>query len=131
MRTNVQTDGVIITAKQKAVIEKKISKLKKYLPQEPVLVEVTLSDETGPEKGGIDQTVRINTTIDKEKIIIEESDDRLMRAFAYALGRFERQLSRHHKRQVEASQGNGENRVDKLWRIIKRKDRNRIKKELE
>ena len=127
MKVNVQTDGVIITAKQEAVIEKKIKKLKKYLPVEHAVIDVMMSDETGPEKGGVDQTVRINTVIGKEKIIIEESDDRLMRAFSYAFGRFERQLSRNHQKRVESSQGDGKNRMEKLLKIISRKDKNKIK----
>lgn len=126
MKVNVQTDGVIITAKQEAAIEKKIKKLKKYLPVEHAVIDVMMSDETGPEKGGVDQTVRINTVIGKEKIIIEESDDRLMRAFAYAFERFERQLSRSHQKRVESSQGNGENRMEKLLKIISRKDKKKI-----
>jgi len=123
MKVNVQTDGIIITSKQEATIEKKIKRLKKYLSEEQAVIDVMISDETGPEKGGIDQTVQIKTTIGKEKIIIEESDDRIMRAFAYAFERFERQLSRYHQRKVESAIGGGKNRVRKFFPIFGRENR--------
>ena len=121
MKINVQAKGVIITSKQKSLIEKKIAKLKKYIPDEPATIEVILSDETGTEKGGIDQNVNIFATFGKEKIIIQEVDDRLMRGFAFALKRFERQLSRYHHRKVAEVQHGGGGRLDKVWKIMKRK----------
>jgi len=121
MKINIQTDGVIITSRQKSLMEKKLLKMKRYLPDEPTRIDLLLSDQSGPEKGGIDQTVRINATFGKEKIFIEEIDDRLMRAFAFAAKRFERQLSRYHKERIIKTQHGGGGRLDKIWKVIKRK----------
>lgn len=121
MKITVQTKGVIITAKQKSLIEKKIGKLKKYIPDETAKVEVVLSDETGSEKGGVDQNVSIFASFGKEKIIIQEVDDRLMRGFAFALKRFERQLSRYHHRGVVVKRQTGGGRLEKVWKIVRRK----------
>ena len=53
MKVNIKTKDVIITAKQKSMIEKKLMKMKKYLTQfEPVNIDVILLDQTGTEKGG-------------------------------------------------------------------------------
>ena len=120
MKINFQADGVILTSKQKALMEKKIQKLKKYFNNKPVTIDIVLQDATSAEKGGVDQIVHLSVLLDKEKIFIEEIDDRLMRAFALALGRFERQLSRHHKKEIEREQGKGVNRFDKLLGIIRR-----------
>jgi ribosomal subunit interface protein len=120
-KINLQTKGVIITAKQKSQMERKISKLKKYLNGEPVTIDAILTDETSPEKGGVDQSVRLNVTFGKEKIFIEEVDERLMRAFAYAYNRLERNLRRYHQRKTERNKETGGLRLEKVWGIIKRK----------
>lgn len=98
MNVVVHTKGVIITAKQKSLIERKILQLKKYVRDfSPVDVTVTLLDESGPEKGGIDQAVHIKAELPKEEIFIKEVDDRLMRAFGFAYKSFERRLRRYGK----------------------------------
>ena len=121
VNVNFQARGVIITAKQKSQIEKKVAKLKKYLNADPVNIDILLTDETSPEKGGMDQTVKLSVTFGKEKIIIEETDDRLMRAFSYAFDRLERNLCRLHQRKVESQKEIGGLRFDKVLGIIKRK----------
>ncbi len=121
-RINLQTKGVIITAKQKSQIERKISKLKKYFNNnEPVTVDVILSDETSPEKGGVDQQVHLVLVFGKEKIFIEEVDNRMMRAFAYAFDRLERNVLRYHQRKVDDKKKPGGLRLEKVLGIIKRK----------
>jgi ribosome-associated translation inhibitor RaiA len=98
MNVVVHAKGVIITAKQKSLIEKKILLLKKYVRDfSPVDVTVTLVDESGPEKGGIDQAVHIKAELPKEEIFIKEVDYRLMRAFGFAYQSFERRLRRYGK----------------------------------
>jgi len=126
MKINIQTDGVIITSKQKSMMEKKLLKMKRYLKEEPMNIDLILRDDTGPEKGGVDQKVHINATWGKEQIFIEETDDRLMRAFAYAIKRFERQLNRYHKKMIEESQkGGGRFEKLKIWKKIKRRKSNK------
>lgn len=99
MRVNIQTKGVIITAKQKSAMEKKLLRLKRYTKEwTPVICDVKLIDETGPEKGGIDQTVQINVILPKETIFIKETDDRIMRAFSFAHQILERKLRRYNQR---------------------------------
>ena len=121
MKINIQTKGVLITSKQKAQVEKKITRMKRYVKEEPLTVDVMFIDETSPQKGGIDQAVHINATFGKEKIFIEEVDDRLMRAFALALKRFERQLTRFHRKKVEKLHKVGEGRLEKIIGFVKRK----------
>ena len=120
MKINMHVDGVIITAKQKTLMERKLLKLKKYIPDEPVVLDLLLRDESSSEKGGIDQKVEINVTFGKEKIFISETDDRMMRAFAFALKRFERQLSRFHEKRISKTQHGGGGRFEKLWGIIRK-----------
>lgn len=99
MKVSIQTKGVIITAKQKSGIEKKLLRLKRYTREwSPVNCEVKLIDETGPEKGGIDQTVQINAILPKETIFIKETDDRIMRAFGFAYQILERKLRRYNQK---------------------------------
>jgi ribosomal subunit interface protein len=99
MRVNIQTKGVIITAKQKSAMEKKLLRLKRYTKEwTPVICDVKLIDETGPEKGGIDQTVQINVVLPKEIIFIKETDDRIMRAFGFAHQILERKLRRYNQK---------------------------------
>lgn len=92
----VHAKGVIVTSKQKSLIERKILQLRKYVRDfSPVDVTVSLIDESGPEKGGIDQAVHIRVVLPKEEIFIKEVDDRLMRAFGYAFKSLERRLRRY------------------------------------
>jgi ribosomal subunit interface protein len=120
MKINIQTKDVILTAKQKSMIERKISKMKRYVSSEVLVVDVMLTDETSSEKGGIDQAVHINATFGKDSIFIKEIDNRLMRAFAKALKRFERQLSKYHQEKIDKVQRGGGGRFDKLFGVVKR-----------
>lgn len=119
MKLEVHTDGVILTAKQKSQMEKKLSKTKKFIPDETLTIDLILKDESSAEKGGVDQKVEINATFGKEKIFISETDDRITRAFAFALKRFERQLSRYHKKKIDNVKKTS--RFDKIWKIVRRK----------
>ena len=101
MQINVQTRGVIITSKQRSQMERQLSKLKKYMKDvSPVMIDLTLIDESGPEKGGIDQAVHINVILPGEKIFIEEVDDRIVRAFGFAVKTLERRLRRYSQKRV-------------------------------
>jgi ribosomal subunit interface protein len=102
VKINFHAKGVIVTAKQKALMEKKIANLRKYLKDiNPVTVDLSLIDESSPERGGIDQAVHITVILPEEKIFIEEVDDRIMRAFGFALKTLERRLSRRHKKNID------------------------------
>ena len=120
MKINFQTKEVILTSKQKSRMQKKLTKMKKYFNNSPSQIDVFLSDDSSSEKGGIDQKVQIQTICGKEKIIVEEVDDRLMRAFLFALKRFERQLRRQHKKRIDKTKRGGGGRFDKLWGIVKK-----------
>lgn len=101
MKVQVKTKGVVLTSKQKSQIEKQIMRLKRFVNHvEPVTIEVSFVDETGPTRGGIDQTVRINATLPKESIFVEEIDDRPLRAFQYAYKILERRLRRYSDKMV-------------------------------
>jgi len=122
MKVNFQTKGIIITSKQKSIIERKISRIKKYLNgSEPSVVDVILIDQSGTEKGGVDQCVHLSVIIGKEKVFVEEVDNRIMRAFAYALERLERSLRRRHEKIVEKGQETGGGRLEKVFGILKRR----------
>lgn len=99
MKVNIQTKGVVITAKQKSQIEKKLLRLKKYTKEwSPVNCDVKLLDQTGENKGGVDQAIHIKIILPKETIFVEEVDDRMMRAFAYAYQTVERRLRRYSQK---------------------------------
>lgn len=130
MNVTVHTKGVIVTAKQKTLIERKILQLKKYVRDfSPVNVTVTLLDESGPEKGGIDQAVHIKANLPKEEIFIKEVDDRLMRAFGFAYQSFERRLRRYGKIRREKRDREGSriksiiNVVGSVGRLVPRRKR--------
>ena len=120
MKVKIHVDGVIITSKQNKLMEKKLMKMKRYLPDETLNIDLFLKDESSAEKGGIDQKVEISATFGKEKIFISETDDRMMRAFAFAMKRFERQLTRFHDKRISKSQSSGGARFEKLWGIIRK-----------
>ena len=119
MKISIHTDGVIITAKQKSLMEKKLARMKKFVTDQTFTVNVNLKDETSAEKGGVDQSVSISASFAKEKIFIEETDDRLMRAFVFALKRLERQLTRFHKRGIDKTKRGGGGRLEKIWKYVK------------
>lgn len=121
MKLNTHVDGVIVTSKQKAMMEKKLGRMKRYLPDELLVLDLILKDESSPEKGGVDQKVQIVATFGKEKILIEETDDRLLRAFAHAIKKMERQLSDYNKKRVDKVRRGGGGRLEKLWGVIRRK----------
>jgi len=52
---------------------------------------------------------------------VEEVDNRIMRAFAYALERLERSLRRRHEKIVEKGQETGGGRLEKVFGILKRR----------
>jgi len=96
MKVLIKTKGVVLTSKQKSQIERQIMRLKRFLRDvSPVNVEVSFIDQSGPNKGGVDQAVNIKAVLPKETIFIEEIDDRAMRAYQYAYRTFERKLRRY------------------------------------
>jgi ribosomal subunit interface protein len=121
MKIEFHTNNVILTSKQKAEMEKKLFRTKKYIPDEPVMIDVILQDESSSEKGGIDQMVKLSATFGKERIYIEEVDERLMRAFAIALQRFERDLERFHEKRTDKNKKPGGLRWEKVLGIIRLK----------
>ncbi len=103
MRIDFHIKEVVITAKQKALFERKLQKLKKYIDNDDTVIELYLKDESSAEKGGVDQSVEIKTVFLGQKVFVRELDDRLPRAFAYAFRSFERQIQRIHQKKVEKS----------------------------
>lgn len=121
MKIEFHTNNIILASKQKAEMEKKLLRTKKYIPDEPVMVDVILQDESSSEKGGMDQMVKLSATFGKEKIYIEEVDERLMKAFAIALQRFERDLERFHEKRTDKNKKPGGLRWEKVLGIIRLK----------
>jgi len=119
MKVEFHIKDIVITSKQKAIIEKKLFKLKRYLKDEPLIIDVYLKDETSAEKGGVDQAVELSAIFNHEKIFIREVDDRLMRAFAFAYKAFERQVERFNKKNIEKNHKVDENRVEKVLKALK------------
>jgi len=119
MKVEFHIKDIAITAKQKSLIEKKLLRLKRYIKDEPLLIDCYLRDETSPEKGGTDQAVELSAVINKEKIYIREVDDRLMRAFAFAFKQFERQMQRFHKKRIDKSHAGTDNYIDKALKALR------------
>jgi len=119
MKVEFHIKDIAITAKQKSLIEKKLLRLKRYIKDEPLLIDCYLRDETSPEKGGTDQAVELSTIVSKEKIFIREVDDRLMRAFVFAYKHFERQLQRLHKQRIDRSHQGSENYISKALKALR------------
>jgi len=119
MKIEFHVKDIVLTARDKSLIEKKLQKLKRYLKDEPMMIDIFLRDETSPEKGGIDQSVEISITFGKEKIFVREVDDRLMRAFAFAYKGLERNLQRFHRKRVKSSHKIDEGKIAKVLRALK------------
>lgn len=99
MKVAIQTKGVVITSKQKSQIEKKLRRLERYVKEwSPVNCDVKMMDQTGDNKGGVDQAIHIKISLPKETIFIEEVDDRMMRAFGFAYKILERRLKRYSQK---------------------------------
>jgi len=120
VQINVVTKDVIITARQKSDIEKKIGRLKKYLKHEsPVAVEVHLIDDSGPNKNGVTQSVKIDVTSEHYNIHVEEKRNNIMKAFALALSSVDRQVRDQHKKEIQKAHTGG-GRFDKVYEILGR-----------
>ncbi|OQB06541.1 MAG: Sigma 54 modulation protein / S30EA ribosomal protein [bacterium ADurb.Bin212] len=102
MKVSIKTKGVVLTSKQKSHIEKQVLRVKRFIRDvDPVVVEVGFTDLSGPNKGGVDQAVSINTTLPKEAIFVEETDDRALRAFQFAFKTFERRIRRYADKNID------------------------------
>lgn len=119
MKIEFHIKDIVITASQKSLIEKKLKKLKRYLKDEPMIIDVYLTDETTAEKGGLDQSVELSAVFNNEKIFVKEIDDRLMRAFAFAYRSFERQLERFHRKRLDKTQKGSETAVNRLLKKLR------------
>ena len=117
MQINVSTRDVIITARQKGYIEKKVNRLNKYLKHEnPVTVTVQLIDDSGPNKSGVTQTVKIDIISPHYTLHVEEKKNNVMKAFARAMSSSERQVRDQHKQEIQKSRKGG--RFDKVFGIL-------------
>jgi len=118
VQINVVTKDVIITARQKSDIEKKINRLNKYLKHEsPVKVEVQLIDDSGPNKSGVTQTVKIDVASEHYNVHVEEKKNNIMKAFTNAVRSVDRQVRDKHKREIQKTR-TGTNRFDKVFGIF-------------
>lgn len=118
MKIEFHIKDVVLTARDKSLIEKKLLRLKRYLKDEPMTIDVFLRDETSVEKGGVDQAVELSTVINGEKIFIREVDSRLLRSFAFALKKFERNLSKFHEKRIERTH-DGDSRFNRFLKSIR------------
>lgn len=121
MKIDFHIKDVVITSKQKAVFEKKLSKLKKYIKDDATKIDVYFKDESSAEKGGVDQAVELCTVFQGQKVFVREVDDRLQRAFAYALKSFDRQISRIHNKIIEKSHEGSDWYITKALKALRLK----------
>ncbi len=121
MRIDFHVKDVVITSKQKALFEKKLLKLRKYIKDESAVIELYLKDETSPEKGGVDQAVEMITVFEGQKIFAHEVDDRLLRAFANAYKSFKRQIDQIHRQKIEKSHEGADGYITKALRALRLK----------
>ncbi len=119
MKVEFHIKDVIISAKQKALIEKKLYKLKRYIKDEPLVIDCYFKDETSAEKGGVDQSVELSATFGSEKIFVKETNDRLMRSFAISLKAMERKLSEFHKKRIDKSHRPKVDQIDRVLRALR------------
>ena len=102
MDISISTRGVIVTARQKSYIEKRILKFNKYLKHlSPVKAAVQLIDDSGPNKTGVTQTVKIDLDAPGYELHVAEKKNNLMKAFDNAVSAAERQVRDQHKQQIE------------------------------
>ncbi|MFA7253641.1 MAG: HPF/RaiA family ribosome-associated protein [Patescibacteria group bacterium] len=118
MKVEFHIKDIVISAKQKALIEKKVMKLKRYLKDEPMIIDIYLRDETSPEKGGTDQVVELSAVFGSEKIFVQHVDDRLMRSFAYAYKSFERAMSEFQRKRLDKTQKGSTGKIDRALRRL-------------
>ncbi len=101
MKIEFHIKDIIVTDQEKALIEQKLLKLKHYLHDEPMIIDVYITDQSGGlNKGGVDKSVRLSADFKNEQIFVEEIDSITMRAFAYAHKRFEDRLQKYHSKRI-------------------------------
>jgi len=122
MDISISTRGVIVTARQKSYIEKRIQKFNKYLKHlSPVRVAVKLIDDSGPNKTGVTQTVKIDLDAPGYELHVEEKKNNLMKAFANAVNATERQVRDQHKQKIEKRRGMSFDNVINIFGKFRRK----------
>lgn len=119
MKVEFHIKGVPVSKDQKALIKKKLFKLKRYLKNEPLIIDIYLRDESSNEKGGVDQAVEISAVFANEQLFIREVDSKLMRAFAYAYRRFEERMRTFHQKRLDQFKKPGGSRLDKVLSFLK------------
>jgi len=101
MKIEFHIKDVVITESQRSLVQSKLLKLKRYIKDEPLLIDVYMTDQSGGlNKGGVDQSVRLSANFQNEKIFVEEIDSKLMRAFAYSFRRLEHQMQQFHEKRI-------------------------------
>jgi len=101
MKVEFHIKDVVVSENEQSLIEKKLLKLKRYLKDEPFLIDVYITDQAGAEmKGGVDKSVRLSADFQNEQVFVEEIDSITMRAFAFAYRRFERKLQEFHRKRI-------------------------------
>lgn len=122
MDISISTRGVIVTARQKSYIEKRILKFNKYLKHlSPVKAAVQLIDDSGPNKTGVTQTVKIDLDAPGYELHVEEKKNNLMKAFANAVSAAERQVRDQHKQKIEKRRGVSFDSVVNIFGKFRRK----------
>ena len=101
MKIQFHVGDMIVADKDKDLISKKLLKLKRYLQEEPAIIDVYITDEAGgPNKRGVDKSVKLSVDFKGEKIFVEEVDSVMMRSFAHVFKRFEHQLDLFHDKRI-------------------------------
>jgi ribosome-associated translation inhibitor RaiA len=87
----------------------------------PVKAVVQLIDDSGPNKTGVTQTVKIDLDAPGYELHVEEKKNNLMKAFANAVNATERQVRDQHKQKIEKRRGMSFDNVINIFGKFRRK----------
>jgi len=113
MKIEFHDKDKIATDDERDLMLRKVSRLKKYVKDEPIIFDIYVQDETGIRKGGTDKVVEISSVFQDEKIFTKAKDSRLLRSFATAYLSSERQLRDMHRERIDKK------KIDKLDTILR------------
>lgn len=119
MKIEFHIREVSLTSSQRVLIEKKLKSLKRYIKDEPLVLDIYLIDESSPKKGGLDKAVELSAVFRDKKVFVREIDDEIMSAFAFAFSAFQRQIQRFHRKVINKSHEGTERELAKILKALR------------